>query len=156
MILQVDKEHLKDYDIIFEGQYAACSQVINFLSGQGSRPVLVENPNLLSRGAGFRMFHVAVHKDDTIRARDLMQNFQMESEKVVSVISRQLSAQFILSMILTIPFVVIFLVTGIFLELFTLLVLIWAGIFLLIANSHRIFKKSEKNISSNSSPDKLQ
>ena|GEM_PF-1521382 len=132
-----------DMVVVYKANRESVAEVIRLLRREGFTPITLENPSpTVIYASGYRyLISIAVPKDQVPGAKSVLRRWDETRRPEVEKLTGGLSSQFIKSLLLLVPFVIVFWFFGILADFASALAVIWIALFALIANGQWIKAK---------------
>ncbi|UCG49670.1 MAG: hypothetical protein JSU94_07785 [Phycisphaerales bacterium] len=132
----------KDVDmvVVYKANRESLPEVIRLLRREGFSPITLENPSpTVIYASGYKyLISIAVPRDQVPGAKSVLRRWDEARRPEVKKLTSGLSSQFFKSLLLLVPFVVVFWCFGILADFASALAVIWIVLFVLIANAQWI------------------
>ncbi len=132
-----------DTVVVYKANRESVAEIIRLLRREGFTPVTLENPSpTVIYASGYRyLISIAVPRDQVPGAKSVLRRWDQARRPEVEKLTGGLSSQFLKSLLLLVPFVVVFWCFGILADFASVLTVIWIVLFVLIANGQWIKNK---------------
>lgn len=130
-----------DAVVVYKANPDSVQQVLGYLRKEGFNPVVLENPDPIAFHWAVRRTHrieILVPRQEAPGAASVLRKWEQANESEVEKLTSSLTTPFLYATIITAIVAIVLALVGFLSEALPFLALIWAVLFALIANIHRL------------------